>query len=64
MFKKLTEKLSNKVHDFVGSWAYFFGAIMADGFQERMDQIHDQECEACIGPDGDDEDKGPAGKPN
>jgi hypothetical protein len=42
MFKKL----SDKVHEFVGSWAWFFGSVMADSFYERLyDLEHGEEEE-------------------
>jgi hypothetical protein len=61
MFKAYRKLVSDKVHEFVGSWAYFIGAIMADSFQERLDEIHNEECEECQADEG-----GPAvqDKPN
>jgi hypothetical protein len=47
MIKTLRKKLSDAAHEFIGSWAYFAGSIMADAFQERLDEIHGEEGEEC-----------------
>lgn len=57
MFKAFTKKLSDKAHEFIGSWAYFVGSIMADAFQERLDEIHGEECQAESGSDSRNEEK-------
>lgn len=31
--------------EYIGSWAYFIGSVMADGFHERMCEIEDAENE-------------------
>lgn len=40
---KMFKKLSDKIHQFVGGWGYFFGSCMADGFEDRMQQIVEEE---------------------
>lgn len=50
------KKLSDKVHEFVGSWAWFFGSVMADSFYERL---HDLEH-----GDNEEESNDSKGKPN
>jgi len=37
MFKKI----SDKIHEFVGSWAYFVGSVMADGYIDRMVEFNE-----------------------
>jgi hypothetical protein len=37
------KKLSDAVHGFLGSWAYFLGNCMADGFSDRWAEIQDEE---------------------
>jgi len=38
MFKKI----SDKIHEFVGSWAYFVGSVMADGYIDRMVEFNEE----------------------
>jgi hypothetical protein len=52
MLKSLRKKLSDAAHEFIGSWAYFAGSIMADSFQERLDELHMEECEECQALEG------------
>ncbi len=35
----MIKKLTDKVHEFIGGWAWFVGSCMADAFIERMDEI-------------------------
>jgi hypothetical protein len=37
------KKLSKLAHDFLGSWAYFLGSAMADGFADRWTEIQDED---------------------
>lgn len=39
----MLKKISDAVHQFVGGWAYFFGSVMADGFEDRMQEIAEEE---------------------
>ncbi len=40
MFKKIEEHL----YGIVGSWAYFIGTCVADGFNDRMSDIQEEEA--------------------
>lgn len=46
MFKKFSDFLAGHI----GSWAYFIGTCVADGFNDRMSDI--QEEEASMPQDG------------
>lgn len=47
--------ISEKIHDFVGSWAWFVGSVMADAFENRMNQIEEElEEQMNSMPDSDD----------
>lgn len=39
----MVKKLSDKIHQFVGEWAWFVGSVMADAFEARMQEIAEQE---------------------
>lgn len=41
--KTFLQKISDKVHEFVGSWAYFIGNVMADGYIDRMTEFYDED---------------------
>lgn len=38
MFKLISEK----IHNFVGGWAWFIGGCMADGYVERINEIQEE----------------------
>lgn len=42
MIKKLLEKLNESLHKHVGSWAYFIGSVIADGYVDRMLEINEE----------------------
>lgn len=53
--------LSEKIHEVVGSWAWFVGSVMADAFEARMNAIEEKMEEEMngIGSDSDDSDQRP-----
>lgn len=52
MLKKLYTEIDSWVSGYVGSWAFFIGKCVADGFAERMEERAEEEhmglvCEEC-----------------
>lgn len=43
MIKKLFKSVEEHVYGFVGSWAFYIGSCVADGFNERMNDIQEEE---------------------
>lgn len=35
----MIKKLSQKITDYIGGWAYFFGSVMAQGFDDAMEEM-------------------------
>lgn len=52
MLKKLFLEIDATIAGYVGNWAFFIGKCVADGFNERMEEIQEGEqmgvvCEEC-----------------
>ncbi len=43
----MIKKISDKFHEILGGWAFFFGSVMADAFDARMNEI-DEEHQAAM----------------
>lgn len=40
---KFLKTIEDYIYGFVGSWAYFVGTCVADGFDDRMNAIQEEE---------------------
>lgn len=43
MIKSVLNKVKEKSLSFIGDIAFFFGSVMADGFEHRMQEIAEEE---------------------
>lgn len=55
----MREKISNWFAGHLGSWAYFVGRCIADGFRDQMDELDEEEHKAAMQQE--DEDLGLSG---